>query len=574
MSFGRACVVMMSLIAAAAGVHAQQLVNAYPNLAFTKPIFLTDCGDGTDRIFVVQQNGIIRVFPNDSTATTTDVFLNILGKLSSSSGEQGLLGLAFHPSYDQNGYFFVNYTAPSPLRTVVARYRVSANNSNKADSLNEFKIIEILQPFTNHNGGMLAFGPDGYLYIGMGDGGSGGDPQNNAQNRTKLLGKILRIDVNDTTATTHYVVPPDNPYADDISGLKKEIWAYGFRNPWRYSFDSVTGRLWAGDVGQDLVEEIDIVGKGKNYGWRIMEGTRCYNPPNGCDTTGLTLPVKEYLHPVGSAVIGGYVYRGYRRPDLMGAYIYGDEITGRIWMLRYENGQLIADSLLLQLPNIITSFGVDQYQELYIATYSTSLSTSIYRFAGTPRPATLLQGYSTKIEASGITVTWRLAEAGTYMEFSVLRAEIPGNEYEEVAGLIFSKEGLSFIFTDMDCRPGTTYRYRVDVSDEAGRRILFETDPVSMPGAKLTLFRNYPNPFNPSTIIEYYLPAECRVTVELYDISGKLIARLVNREQDRGLHETEWHGADAQGNPVASGVYFCKLKAGKETISRKIVLSR
>ncbi|HEY5133608.1 MAG TPA: PQQ-dependent sugar dehydrogenase, partial [Candidatus Krumholzibacteriaceae bacterium] len=319
MAFVRKIVLPLLFMIVAVGVRAQQLVNAYPNLSLSKPVYLTSCGDGSDRVFVVQQTGIIAVFPNDSTAASSKTFLDVSLRLSSSGGEEGLLGLAFHPDYAQNGYFYIDYTAPNPLRTVVARYKVRADDPDTADPSSEFKIIEIPQPFTNHNGGMLAFGPDGYLYIGMGDGGSGGDPQNNAQDRTKLLGKILRIDVNDTTATTHYVIPPDNPYANDTGGLKKEIWAYGLRNPWRFSFDTATGALWAGDVGQDAVEEIDIIRDGRNYGWRIMEGTHCYNPPTACDTTGLTPPIKEYLHPVGEAITGGYIYHGLRRPDLVGA---------------------------------------------------------------------------------------------------------------------------------------------------------------------------------------------------------------------------------------------------------------
>jgi glucose/arabinose dehydrogenase len=385
----RECALALSLTLIAGRAHPQELVNAYPDLSFAKPVFLTSAGDGTDRVFVVQQTGVIVVFPNDSLAASTTTFLDVSTKLSSSGGEEGLLGLAFHPDYARNGYFYVDYTAPNPLRTVVARFKVSGGNPDKVDSLSEFAIIEIPQPYSNHNGGMLAFGPDGYLYIGMGDGGSGGDPQNNAQDRTRLLGKILRIDVNDTTATEHYVIPPDNPYANDTGGLRREIWAYGFRNPWRFSFDTASGALWAADVGQNAVEEIDIVRKGRNYGWRIMEGTRCYSPPSGCDTTGLAIPIKEYYHPTGEAITGGYVYHGYRRPDLAGAYIYADYITGLIWMLRYAGGLVIADSLVTQTSSLISSFGTDRDQELYIVTYSGSGGRSgIYRFSGSLRPET------------------------------------------------------------------------------------------------------------------------------------------------------------------------------------------
>ena len=357
------------------------IVNAFPNLTFSNPIFLTSAGDGTRRLFVVQQNGLIKVFQNDSAATTAKTFLNITGKLSSPTNEEGLLGLAFHPDFSSNGYFYVNYTAPNPLRTVVARYRVRQDDQDRADSLSEFKILEINQPFTNHNGGMIAFGPDRYLYIGMGDGGDANDPDSNGQNRSVLLAKILRIDVDDTTATTHYAIPPDNPFAGNSSGWREEIWAWGFRNPWRWSFDPPTRQLWVGDVGQGAREEVDIVEKGKNYGWRIMEGTICRPGGGTCDTTGLTLPIKDYPHTNGNiAITGGYVYRGYRQPFLIGAYVYADYGTGRIWMLRYENGGLTADSLLLKATFPISSFGTDENGELYIVSY---LGTAgIYRFAG------------------------------------------------------------------------------------------------------------------------------------------------------------------------------------------------
>ena len=446
MAFVRKIVLPLLFMIVAVGVRAQQLVNAYPNLLFSKPVYLTSCGDGGDRVFVVQQTGIIAVFPNDSTAASSKTFLDVSLRLSSSGGEEGLLGLAFHPDYAQNGYFYIDYTAPNPLRTVVARYKVRADDPDTADPSSEFKIIEIPQPFTNHNGGMLAFGPDGYLYIGMGDGGSGGDPQNNAQDRTKLLGKILRLDVNDTTATTHYVIPPDNPYANDTGGLKKEIWAYGLRNPWRFSFDTATGALWAGDVGQDAVEEIDIIRDGRNYGWRIMEGTHCYNPPTACDTTGLTPPIKEYLHPAGEAITGGYIYHGLRRPDLGGAYIYADYVVGKIWVLRYENGLVTADSLLMQMSTSISSFGIDRDQELYVVTYSSSGSpTGIYRFSGsrvpgTPRSFVLHQNRPNPFsEATSIpfglkhsaAVSLRIFDAAGRLVRTLVNGERPAGTYRE-----------------------------------------------------------------------------------------------------------------------------------------------
>lgn len=358
-----------------------QLLDAYPNLTFNKPVYLTYSPDGSNRIFIVEQNGIIKVFPNDSNATNSQVniFLNISNKISSSVGEEGLLGLAFHPNYSNNGYFYVNYTAPNPLRTIISRFKVLSGNPNKADSLSETIILTFEQPYANHNGGTLMFGLDGYLYIATGDGGSGGDPFNNAQNTQTLLGKILRIDINDSTQTTKYVIPPSNPFYNNPSAGKGEIFAYGLRNPWKFSQDLFTGLIYAGDVGQSAFEEIDIIESGKNYGWRVLEGFSCYNPPTGCDTTGKTMPIKVYSHLQGDcSITGGYVYRGTRRPELQGAYIYGDYCTGRIWMLRYQNGTITSDSLLIDSPYLISSFGIDQNNEFYVLHHSSN--GKIYKF--------------------------------------------------------------------------------------------------------------------------------------------------------------------------------------------------
>jgi hypothetical protein len=328
------------------------------------------------------------MFPNDSTVTSYSTFLDISSKINSSSGEEGLLGLAFHPQYKSNGYFYVNYTAPNPRRTVVARYSVNRGDPNKGDALSEMRLLEINQPFSNHNGGMLMFGIGGYLYLGMGDGGSGGDPYNNAQNLSVLLGKMLRINVDSAGATTSYGIPSDNPFRGNTQGYREEIWAWGLRNPWRFSQDPVSGQIWIADVGQDAWEEIDLLQKGANYGWRITEGTHCYNPPSGCDMTGITLPVKEYPQASNDcSITGGYVYRGKIRPDLVGAYIYGDYCTGRIWEFRYIDGKTVIDSLLIRAPFQISSFGTDQDNELYICSYSTG---TIYRFGR----ATLTEGHN------------------------------------------------------------------------------------------------------------------------------------------------------------------------------------
>ncbi len=339
---------------------------AFPSLTFTYPVDLEASPDRTNRLFVVEQAGRIVVFVNTPTAQSAKVFLDIRAKVRS-GGEMGLLGLAFHPQYTTNGYLYVNYDADSPLRTVIARFTVSRANPDSVDPASETILLEYLQPYTNHKGGQIRFGPDGYLYIGAGDGGSGGDPHNNAQNLGELLGKILRIDVNATAQGLNYGIPPDNPFVGTAG--RPEIWAYGLRNPWRFSFDPPTGLLWVADVGQDAIEEVDIVHRGGNYGWRIMEGRSCYNPSSGCDTTGLEMPVWQYHHDVGNCIIGGYVYRGNALPSLSGAYVYADFGSGRIWALRSIGTGSPVNEEILHTKLAISSFGVDQQQELYLCGY-------------------------------------------------------------------------------------------------------------------------------------------------------------------------------------------------------------
>jgi len=322
---------------------------------------LYGAGDN-NTLFVVEQAGTIKVFENSKNTSTSTVFLDITDQVLF-SGEQGLLGLAFDPNYSSNYNFYVDYVAANPTRTIIARYTVNTSNPNVADKTSELKVLEVAQPYSNHKGGQIAFGPDGYLYIAMGDGGGAGDPQGNGQNLSTLLGKILRIDVNKSSIGGGYGIPAENPFAGNSLGYREEIYAYGFRNPWRFSFDAA-GMLWVGDVGQDRREEIDLVEKGKNYGWNTMEGTLPYDPPSGVNQTGLEPPVYEYDHTLGESITGGYVYNGPDSP-LTGYYIYGDYVSGRIWALSrsYEN-YLLVDS---NLP--ISSFGVDGNNNLYICSY-------------------------------------------------------------------------------------------------------------------------------------------------------------------------------------------------------------
>ncbi len=390
--------------------------NAFPALNFNRPVDLQHAGDGSGRLFVVEQAGRILVFDNDAAVSGATEFLDIRDRVNDGGNEEGLLGLAFHPDYANNGYFYVNYSASNPRRNVIARYSVSAADADAADRGSERVLLTYAQPFSNHNGGQLAFGADGYLYIATGDGGSGGDPQNNAQNRTNLLGKILRIDIDNSDGGRQYAIPGDNPFAGNSEGYAEEIFAYGLRNPWRFSFDPVTGRLWAGDVGQNRYEEVDIIEKGRNYGWRIMEGFACYNPSSGCDQTGLSLPIVEYGRDQGASITGGHVYRGTSVPELEGKYIYADFVTGRIWGLTYRGPGDFENELLLASTENIASFGVDEVGELYICSFGggifrfTPTVTSTIVNAALPREISLTASYPNPAVLSSVqAVTVRVA---------------------------------------------------------------------------------------------------------------------------------------------------------------------
>ncbi|MFN7937288.1 MAG: PQQ-dependent sugar dehydrogenase [Bryobacteraceae bacterium] len=321
-------------------------------------------------LYLVQQNGLIRILRNGTLDPTP--FLDIRSK-TRADGERGLLGLAFPPSFPQSGRFYVNYTNLTGT-TIIAMYT--------AGSSTETILLQIPQPFANHNGGQLRFGPDGYLYIGMGDGGSAGDPQNNGQNRNALLGKMLRIDVESEPGRV--LIPPSNPFPN-TNGTRPEVWALGLRNPWRFSFDRATGDLWIADVGQDTYEEINLQPAssrgGENYGWNRMEGAHCFRAAT-CNTNGLTLPVAEYTHTGGCSITGGFVYRGRNAPGLRGSYVYADYCNGRIWALE-RSGAQFSNRLLLNSGRNITTFGEDENGELYVGDAS---SDTIFRIEGSPAP--------------------------------------------------------------------------------------------------------------------------------------------------------------------------------------------
>ena len=343
---------------------------------FQSPTNLVQASDG--RALVSEQAGLIwtanGLHPDPNTVSE---FLDITDRVSSRGSEEGLLGMALDPANERHLYLY--YSAANPRRSVVSRFTLSPNDS-AADPDGESVILEVPQPYANHNGGQLAFGPDGYLYVGLGDGGAAGDPLGNGQDTSTLLGAILRIDVSQAAPEHPYAIPQDNPFADPPEADKRgEIWAYGLRNPWRFSFDRETGQLWAGDVGQNRWEEIDLIRRGANYGWNALEGSHCFNRRGDCQRDGMTPPVWEYsLNGEPCSVIGGYVYRGTGIPWLHGAYVYGDFCSGNFFGLRYIDGEVVEHHQLADTGLSIMSFAQDNDGELYLL----SQKSGIYRLSG------------------------------------------------------------------------------------------------------------------------------------------------------------------------------------------------
>ena len=342
------------------------------------PLFVTHAGDGSGQLFVVEQGGMVRVIAGATLQERP--FLDLRERLWTKGNEQGLLGLAFHPDHRSNGRLFVNYNRREDGATVVAEY-IRQGRSMEISAETERVLMVVPQPYLNHNGGMLAFGPDGFLYIGRGDGGSKGDPQNRAQNPQEWLGKILRIDVD---RDRPYAIPPGNPFAS--GGGRPEIFALGIRNPWRFSFDRMTGMLWLADVGQYKWEEIDLVVPGGNYGWRIMEGTHCYNPEDACNPEGLIFPIAEYGHEQGRcSITGGYVYRGTAVPALRGMYLFGDYCSGELFALSAAANRRSSTMprVLMKTGFRISSFGEDEAGEIYLVDHK----GGVYRIAAATLPA-------------------------------------------------------------------------------------------------------------------------------------------------------------------------------------------
>ncbi len=546
-------------------LRAQEVIieEPFPQININNPVGLENTGDGP-MIYILSQSGQIYEFNTEASSAEPQLWLDVSGRLVS-GGERGLLGLAFAPDYEESGRFYLQYTASGPLRSVISRFSLDDNGNADPDS--EEVLLEFSQPFNNHNGGQLKFGQDGYLYIASGDGGSGGDPQGNAQNTGNLLGAMLRIDVNTDEG---YEIPPDNPFFLGGNG-EAEIFAWGLRNPWRFSFDRESGALWTGDVGQNAWEAIHIIENGKNYGWNIIEGSNCYPPGSTCDTDGLEMPIFEYDHSQGDqSITGGYIYRGERNSSLYGKYIYGDFISGRIWALDYnEEDETVHSNVELENTNFgISSFGEDSAGEIYILSY---FNGRIYTFLASPAEPVVLQPEPEEIVEPEFTLSWD--EVGGAEEYRYEIASDP--EFQDIMfeGSTFStSETLNWDGSDTDAW------VRIEAENEAGVSGFSEVvpfrieapvsnEPIAGLPDRVTLHQNYPNPFNPTTTISFDLPESEFVRLEIYDLNGRKAGVAVNRQFTAGTHEVVF---DASG--LASGIYIYQLTAGEINLTRQMML--
>ena len=571
-----ACALLLALAVAPARAQLE-LQPALPNLTFQQMTDLQAAPGGTDRLFVVEQPGRIRVVANDPSASTKPTFLDIRARVASSGNEQGLLGLAFHPDYATNGRFFVNYTRTQggQLQTVIARFTVAAGTPDQADPASEVILLAVDQPLANHNAGQIQFGSDGFLYVALGDGGGGGDPRENGQDPTTLLGSLLRLDV-DATDRGAYGIPAGNPFVGDAA-IPDETYAYGFRNPYRFSFGP-DGRLWLADVGQNAWEEVDIVKPGQNYGWNTMEGPACYDPAANCDQTGLTLPDHAYEHNTpagGRSVTGGYVYTG-TQPNcdsLQGAYLYGDFISGNLWALTVDPAtEAKTNTLLIQNSGYnFSTFGVDADDRFLAADRSsgvvltldcTTLPVELTAFTATPTD-----------DDAGVTLAWRTLSETNNAGFAVEQRAPGADAFAQVAYV----EGAGTTTAPQ------TYRLRLRALAPGRhafrlRQLDFDGTATPSPVVETTVrlgapahLAAYPNPARAAATVALTVrEAQPAVTVAVFDVLGRRVATL----HDGPVTPQAPLRLTLDAAALASGAYLVRATGPRFTTTTRLTLVR
>ncbi|MDX1418556.1 MAG: PQQ-dependent sugar dehydrogenase [Rubricoccaceae bacterium] len=613
---------LLGAVLLSAAASAQTLQSAFPALpAFDAPVDLQAPDDGSNRLFVVEQTGRIEVFEHAADVASSTLFLNISSLITTTGSETGLLGMAFDPDYAQNGHFYVNYTAPSPLRTVIARFTVSADDPNVADPTSRVVLLTVDQPYNNHNAGQLAFGPpegpggERYLYVGLGDGGLFNDPQNNGENPATLLGSMLRLDVNGGglpldcgAGTGAATVPPSNPFVGQ-AGFCDEIYAYGLRNPYRYSFDG-QDRFWIADVGQNEWEEVDIVQAGDNLGWDPYEGNECFEGP--CDPTGLTFPIHVYPHTFntagGFAIIGGYVYDGPSCAALRDLYVYGDNVTGNVWTIDYD-GVTADNQLLIGLSGrFISSFGVSEQGDLFLTDLGTGRvfgfdCAQAVAIEAAPVGGPLVVGPGGGTVAFDVTLTNTTGQTQSLSAW----ADADLSNGDEIAAVIGPRA--------LSLPPGGSVTRRVQVqvpaATPAGVSTLtvkggdFPDGPIS--SARITVTKESvagrlaaadgawaaawldapeavapraaaaatpalhvgPNPVTDRATVRVTLEAPTPLRVEVLDVLGRRVALLADGPAEAGVHAVTW-AAEA----APPGVYLVRMTAGDTVRTQRVTHAR
>lgn len=456
---------LLVVSAVVADASAPSLCRTFPHLLFDRPVDLQSPPDDSNRLFVAQQNGEVYSAYYDSSTTSALLFLDLADSVSF-GGESGLLGLAFHPDYASNHRFYVSYVAAAPMRQLLVEYLTAASDPDSVVLLSRRVILESTATTLYHNGGQIAFDPDGYLLYAVGE-----DTQPlEAQDRTNLLGSMVRIDVDNPSGGLEYSIPADNPWVGNAMGYREEIYAFGFRNPWRFSVDPATGRIWCGDVGSSYFEEINIVTAGRNYGWPRVEWDQCVYPST-CDTVGLNvaMPLHAYPHGTGAAVVGGHVNHGIHLPSLQGWYLYTDWVSGEVRGILWDGQGAPVDSLVMAAGRSFTCTGLDPEGNVLFGTFT-----------------------------------------------------------------------------------GGIYELREDPISSA---------PVPA-AAPASLVGNHPNPFNPTTIIEYDVRGPTSVRLDIFDVRGRLVLGVERAHAAAGRYEVRWDGRDSHGREQPSGVYFARLSAG------------